>query len=67
MNSSLPGVNVFVHNLANVKQARPQVAQYPAISQALGNAIVAVLLGKMSPQQALDQAEAATNQALAGG
>lgn len=67
MNSSLPGVDVFVRNLANVKQARPQVAQYPAISQALGNAIVAVLLGKMSPQQALDQAEKATNQALAGG
>jgi hypothetical protein len=39
---------------------------YPKISEALGNAIVGVLLGKTSPQAALSQASAATNQALSG-
>lgn len=65
MNKSLPGLKTFIANLKNVKQARPQVTSYPKISQALGNAIVGVLLGKMSPQQALSQSAAATNQALA--
>lgn len=67
MNKSLPGLKTFINNLNNVKQARPQVTQYPTISEALGNAIVAVLLGKMSPQAALSQAATATNQALASG
>ncbi len=66
MNTSLPGVKTFISNLSNVKKARPQVASYPAISQALGNAIVAVLLGKQSPQAALNQAAQAANAALAG-
>jgi multiple sugar transport system substrate-binding protein len=65
MNKNLPGLKTFIDNLTNVKQARPQVTSYPKISQALGNAIVGVLLGKMSPQQALDGAASSTNQALA--
>jgi multiple sugar transport system substrate-binding protein len=67
MNKSLPGLQTFIENLSNVKQARPQVTEYPKISEALGNAIVGVLLGKLSPQAALSQAAAATNQALAEG
>jgi multiple sugar transport system substrate-binding protein len=67
MNSKLPGVKTFIQNLSNVKQARPQVTVYPKISESLGNAIVGVLLGKLSPQAALSQAAAATNQALAAG
>jgi multiple sugar transport system substrate-binding protein len=66
MNASLPGVKTFITNLSNVKKARPQVPSYPKISTALGNSIVAVLLGKQSPQAALSQAAQATNQALAG-
>ena len=66
MNKNLPGLKTFIENLSNVKQARPQVTVYPKISEALGNAIVGVLLGKMSPQEALTQAADATNQALAG-
>jgi len=66
MNKNLPGLKTFIENLKNVKQARPQVTVYPQISQALGNDIVGVLLGKMSPQQALSQSATATNQALAG-
>lgn len=67
MNKKLPGLKVYIENLSNVKQARPQVAAYPKISEALGNAIVGVLLGKLSPQQALDQSASATDQALSSG
>jgi multiple sugar transport system substrate-binding protein len=66
MNAKLPGVKTFIANLANVKNARPQIPEYPKISLALSNAIVAVMLGKLDPQTALDQAAAATNSALAG-
>jgi multiple sugar transport system substrate-binding protein len=66
MNAKLPGVKTFIDNLANVKNARPQTPEYPKISLALSNAIVAVMLGKLDPQAALDQAAAATNSALAG-
>ncbi|MGH3498133.1 MAG: ABC transporter substrate-binding protein [Nocardioidaceae bacterium] len=67
MNKSLPGVKTFIDNLANVQKARPQVSVYPTISEALGNAIVGVLLGKVDPQTALSQAASATDQALSGG
>ena len=66
MNKALPGVNTFVANLGNVKQARPQIATYPQISQVLGTMIVSVLLGKSQPQAALDQAAAKVNAILAG-
>jgi multiple sugar transport system substrate-binding protein len=66
LNAKLPGVKTFIANLANVKNARPQIPEYPKISLALSNAIVGVMLGKVDPQTALDQAAAATNSALAG-
>jgi multiple sugar transport system substrate-binding protein len=66
LNKKLPGDAAFVANLANAKKARPQVTVYPAISQALGNAIVSVLLGKSSPSDALAAAAKATDSALAG-
>ena len=31
MNDKLPGLDVFIHNLSNVKQARPQVTAYPQV------------------------------------
>ncbi|MBV9444346.1 MAG: ABC transporter substrate-binding protein [Streptosporangiaceae bacterium] len=65
MNSTLPGVSTFVTNLANVRQARPQIPQYPKISQILGTMIVSVLLGKSQPQAALAAAAQQVNQALA--
>ncbi|HET7739134.1 MAG TPA: ABC transporter substrate-binding protein [Mycobacterium sp.] len=67
MNDKLPGLDVYIHNLSNVKQARPQVTAYPKISESLGNSIVGVLLGKLSPQAALSQSASATDQALASG
>ena len=51
-----PYAKVFVDNLKNVTKARPNISQYPKISMALGQAVQGVLLGKLEPQQALDQA-----------
>jgi multiple sugar transport system substrate-binding protein len=66
MDEQLPGVGVFVQNLSNVKKARPTVEQYPAISEALGQAIVSVMLGKDQPADALNSAAQAADAALAG-
>jgi multiple sugar transport system substrate-binding protein len=66
MNSALPGVDTFIANLGNVKQARPQIPTYPQISQVLGTMIVSVLLGKQATQAALTQASAKVNSILAG-
>ncbi|MDX6394085.1 MAG: multiple sugar transport system substrate-binding protein, partial [Streptosporangiaceae bacterium] len=59
--------NAFVANLANVKQARPQIPQYPKISTVLANMVVSVLLGKSQPQVALNSAAQQVNQILAAG
>ena len=67
MNTALPGVGTFVANLANVRQARPQIPQYPKISQILGTMVVSVLLGQSQPQAALSSAAAQVNQVLAAG
>jgi multiple sugar transport system substrate-binding protein len=56
---------VFAANVANVQKARPVLASYPQISQALGQAIVAVMLGDKEPQQALDEAAQQANDILA--
>src|SRR6266536_3408584 len=65
MDKALPGVDTFITNLANVRQARPQTPTYPKVSQILGNMIVSVLLGKSQPQAALASASQQVNQALA--
>jgi multiple sugar transport system substrate-binding protein len=67
MNAALPGVGTFISNLGNVKQARPQIPQYPKISQVLGTMIGSVLLGKSQPQAALTAAAQQVNQILATG
>jgi multiple sugar transport system substrate-binding protein len=67
MNRALPGVSTFIANLGNVRQARPQIPQYPKISQALGTMIVSVLLGKSQPGPALAAAAQQVNQILAAG
>ena len=67
VDTTLPGVSAFVANLANVKQARPQIPQYPKISTVLANMAVSVLLGKSQPQAALSSAAQQVNQILAAG
>ena len=66
LDEQLPGSGVFVQNLSNVEKARPTVEQYPAISEALGQAIVSVMLGKTQPSDALNTAAQAADAALAG-
>ena len=51
-----PGADSFVANLANARKARPVTEKYPRISEAVGQAVQAVLLGKAEPKEALDQA-----------
>jgi multiple sugar transport system substrate-binding protein len=66
LDQKLPGVGVFVQNLSNVRKARPTVQQYPAVSEALGQAIVSVMLGKEQPADALNAAAKTADAALAG-
>jgi multiple sugar transport system substrate-binding protein len=65
MDKALPGVDTFIKNLGNVKQARPQIPTYPKVSQVLGNMVVSVLLGKSQPAAALHSAAQQVNQILA--
>ncbi len=65
LNKNVPGTAEFVANLKNVHTVRPQVEQYPAISEALGQAIVSVMLGKEQPKAALDGAAKAADEKLA--
>jgi multiple sugar transport system substrate-binding protein len=58
------GLDVFVKALDTAK-VRPTITAYPQISQHLGEAIAAVLLGKRSPADALKQAVDQCNQVLA--
>jgi multiple sugar transport system substrate-binding protein len=66
LNQKLPGTATFVQNLSNVKTIRPTVEQYPDVSEALGQAIVAVMLGKDQPESALNAAAQTADTALAG-
>jgi len=63
-NVKFPGAGVFAANLKNVEQARPQIAQYPRISAALGREVVEALLGQTSPQTALNSAAQQANSYL---
>lgn len=65
LNENVPGTALYVENLTNVEKVRPTVRQYPDISEALGQAIVAVMLGTEQPAAALDKAAAAADAALA--
>jgi len=61
------GISTFVQNEQNALKARPVLASYNEISQAMGQAIQAVLLGKAQPKEALDKAAAQVDQVLAQG
>ena len=49
-----PGDKTFVENMSNVTQSRPNITQYPEISASMGQAVQAALIGKSTPQAALD-------------
>ncbi len=65
LNQNVPGTAEFVQNLNNVQKVRPTVEQYPDISDALGQAIVAVMLGKDQPAAALNAAAQTADAKLA--
>jgi multiple sugar transport system substrate-binding protein len=58
------GLQVFVDALETAK-VRPTITAYPQISQHLGEAIVAVLLGRKSPGEALGECVKQCNAVLA--
>ena len=58
------GIGTFVANLANARKSRPTMDKYPRISDAVGQAVQAVLLGKAQPQAALDDASQKVNAIL---
>jgi multiple sugar transport system substrate-binding protein len=60
-----PGVDIFVENMNNAVKSRPTIPQYSKISEAMAQAIVAVLLGKSDAQTALDEAAQKTDAILA--
>jgi multiple sugar transport system substrate-binding protein len=63
---ALPGLDVMAANSANAKQARPTVQGYAGLSEAVGSSISQVLQGKGTPADALKQAAAKADEALAG-
>jgi multiple sugar transport system substrate-binding protein len=62
-----PGIQTFVENEANATKARPVISNYNEVSEAMGQAIQAVLLGKADPKQALDDAAQQVDTILASG
>jgi multiple sugar transport system substrate-binding protein len=61
-----PGIENWVANEANAIKNLPQVSSFPKISEAIATAVAAALLGKMSPQEALDSAAQQVDAELAG-
>ncbi|RKS76709.1 carbohydrate ABC transporter substrate-binding protein (CUT1 family) [Actinomadura pelletieri DSM 43383] len=57
-------LDVWIDNLPKMR-TRPTLRAYPKLSQAVQEAIAAVLLGKMQPGPALDRAAKAADSALA--
>jgi multiple sugar transport system substrate-binding protein len=61
-----PAEKVFVSNLNNVENVRPNIASYPQISSIIGTMVQSVLLGQSSPQDALNSASSQVTSVLAG-
>jgi multiple sugar transport system substrate-binding protein len=61
------GIQVWVNNEHNAVKARPVTPLYPKVSEALGNAIVSVELGRSDPKTALDQAAQQADSILSSG
>jgi multiple sugar transport system substrate-binding protein len=64
--ASLAGLSTFVDALASAR-VRPAIEAYPKLSHALGQQIVAMLLGTSAPPAALAKAISGANDALSSG
>ncbi|WP_040163111.1 ABC transporter substrate-binding protein [Microbacterium gorillae] len=62
---ALPGLDVMAKNSVNATKARPTVPGYVGLSEAIANAISAVLQGQGEPAKALKDAAAKADEALA--
>jgi multiple sugar transport system substrate-binding protein len=62
---ALPGLEVMAANSKNAINARPTVSGYVGVSEAIGSAISQVLQGQGDPAQALKDAAAKADEALA--
>ncbi len=62
---ALPGLDVMAENNDNAENARPTVAGYVGLSEAIGSAISKVLQGEGTPEEALKAAAEKADQALA--
>lgn len=63
---ALPGLDLLAANTANAKHARPTVAGYNRVSEAVGDAVSQVLQGQGTPAAALKTAATKADQALGG-
>ncbi len=62
---ALPGLDVMAENNANAVNARPTVAGYVGLSEAIGSAISQVLQGQGTPEEALTAAAEKADESLA--
>ena len=62
----IPGLSVFLAGLDGAR-TKPTNPAYPKVSEAMGQSLVAVLLKRSSPQDALQQAVQTSEGVLAGG
>jgi multiple sugar transport system substrate-binding protein len=62
---ALPGLDIMAENNVNAVQARPTVAGYVGLSEAIGAAISRVLQGEGDPASALQEAAQQADEALA--
>lgn len=62
---ALPGLDVMAENNENAVNARPTVAGYVGLSEAVGSAISQVLQGQGTPEEALKAAAEKADKALA--
>jgi multiple sugar transport system substrate-binding protein len=62
---ALPGLDIMAANSANAVTARPTVAGYVGLSEAIGSAISQVLQGQGTPTDALEEAAQKANESLA--
>ena len=60
-----PGLKAFIDQ-QKYAQARPAIAQYPAVSDAFSKALEPAFYGKISVAEALANADAAVRKALSG-
>ena len=61
-----PGLSVFVAALDGAR-TKPTDPEYPQVSEQVGQSLVAVLLKRSSPQDALEQGGPGADGVLAGG